>query len=66
MAVAIGQITKRGSSIREECDRLVHLQPLRLQDLKEPSPWFGVVARHQPESGSGSISGGACAHNHLT
>lgn len=35
---------RRSSSIREERDRLVHLQPLRFQDLKEPSLWFRIIA----------------------
>jgi hypothetical protein len=63
--VTFCQIAHRVSSIREKCDGLVHLQSLRLQHLKESSPWFGVIARHQPESRCGSFSARAFPDNYF-
>ena len=42
-----------------------HVQSLSLQDLKESSPWFRIVARDQPKTGGGSFSCRAFAHNHF-
>ena len=63
--VTFPQIANRVSPIREKCDRLVHLQALRLEDFKQSSPRFGVVARNQPEPGRRFFSSGAFTHNHL-
>src|SRR6266496_5988337 len=63
--VSLCQIANSVSHIGEKRDRLVHLQTLSLQDLKESSSWLRIIARHQPESSGDSVSRYAFPDNYF-